>query len=164
MVTVSCKICSKKFIAKPSWIKNGYGKYCSRACGHKANRTGKIVPCSLCGTEVYKRQKALKGSQSGKLFCSKSCQTKWRNSEFKGEKHANWKEGLHAYRRIMTQSKKVQVCKLCKIVDFRVLAVHHVDENRKNNTIENLEWLCHNCHHLVHHYKVEQEKLMAIIV
>lgn len=164
MVSVSCKQCSKQFNAKPSWIKNGYGKYCSRTCSHISNRTGKIVHCFVCNKEVYKRPKALKGSKSGKLFCTKSCQTKWRNAEFVDEKHANWKGGLHAYRRMMLQSNKNQICTLCKTQDKRVLAVHHVDENRKNNTIENLQWLCHNCHHLVHHHPAEQAKFMAIIV
>jgi predicted HNH restriction endonuclease len=39
---------------------------------------------------------------------------------------------------------------------MRVLAVRHIDQNHKNNNVENLAWLCHNCHHLVHNDKVEQ--------
>lgn len=164
MVTVNCQNCTKEFNAKPSWIKNGYGKFCSRECGHIANRTGKLINCSICSKEVYKQGKALKGSKSGKFFCSKSCQTKWRNSEFIAERHPNWKGGLHAYRRIKRQSGDLQVCTLCQIDDKRVLAVHHLDQNRKNNTIENLAWLCHNCHHLVHHYKEGRGSLMAAMV
>lgn len=164
MVTVSCKLCDIQFNAKPSWIKNGQGKYCSRVCAHTAHRTGKIVRCATCDKETYKRPKAFNGTKSGKLFCTKSCQTKWRNAEFKDEKHPNWKGGMHAYRRIMKSGNTPQMCTLCKTKDTRVLAVHHVDENRKNNTIENLQWLCHNCHHLVHHHPKEQAKFMAIIV
>lgn len=164
MVTVVCKQCTKEFKAKPSWIKNGGGKFCSRSCAHAANRKGSVIHCFICSTQAYKQPKALNGSKSGKLFCSKSCQTKWRNAEFKDEKHTNWKGGLHAYRRMMTQSTKITICTLCKNSDKRVLAAHHVDENRKNNTIENLEWLCHNCHHLVHHYPEEHKRFMAIIV
>lgn len=164
MVQVYCKQCAKEFSAKPSWIKNGYGKYCSRDCSHASNRKGIMVECHICGTGSYKQLKALKGSESGKFFCTKSCQTKWRNSEFKEEKHTNWKGGTHAYRRIMKQSNKPPVCGLCKTTDVRVLAVHHLDENRKNNTIENLAWLCHNCHLLVHHYTDERDRFMAAIV
>lgn len=164
MVVVICKLCSKTFKAKPSWIKNGGGKFCSRACAHTSNRKGTMVSCFTCGSESYKQRRAINGSKSGKLFCSKSCQTKWRNTEFINEKHANWKGGLHAYRRIKTQSGDAEICTLCKISDKRILAVHHVDENRKNNTIENLQWLCHNCHHLVHHYPKERKVFMAIIV
>jgi 5-methylcytosine-specific restriction endonuclease McrA len=123
-----------------------------------------MVKCFICSKEIYKQSKALEGSKSGKLFCTKSCQTKWRNAEFKDEKHPNWKGGLYAYRRMMKQSSAPQMCTLCKIKDKRVLAVHHVDENRKNNNIDNLQWLCHNCHHLVHHHSNERERFMAAMV
>lgn len=59
------------------------------------------------------------------------------------------------YRSILTHSKVLAVCKLCKNKDKRVLAVHHLDRQRSNNKVENLLWLCHNCHHLVHHYNIE---------
>ncbi len=36
MVIVICKICKDKFYAKPSWLKNGGGKYCSKYCYNKA--------------------------------------------------------------------------------------------------------------------------------
>jgi 5-methylcytosine-specific restriction endonuclease McrA len=48
-----------------------------------------------------------------------------------------------------------QYCGRCKLVDKRVLAVHHKDKNRENNALSNLMWLCHNCHYLVHHDKSE---------
>ena len=32
---------------------------------------------------------------------------------------------------------------------------------RKNNSVSNLIWLCHNCHHLVHHYKNETKNFMV---
>lgn len=164
MVDVCCKQCQKPFKAKPSWIKNGYGVYCSKNCTWEARRLGKTMKCSTCGRQTYKQRKALKNSKSGKYFCSKSCQTKWRNTEFIEDKHANWKGGTHAYRRIMRQSNIPAICRLCKTKDKRILAVHHIDEDRKNNTVENLAWLCHNCHHLVHHYQAERRKFMATIV
>ncbi len=164
MITLSCPQCTKSFSIKPSRLKDGYVKYCSRTCAHKANRKGKLMECGICGKKSYKQLRALKASKSGKFFCGKSCQTIWRNKEFIEEKHANWKGGKHAYRRVMIQSDKQQVCGLCKTRDLRILAVHHLDEDRKNNAIENLFWLCHNCHHLVHYYPDEQEKFMATIV
>jgi hypothetical protein len=36
-----------------------------------------------------------------------------------------------------------------------MLAVHHLDEDRANNAVDNLVWMCHNCHHLIHHYPEE---------
>ncbi len=164
MPIVSCKKCAAEFYAKPSWLLKGHGKYCSAFCKHASDRKGKMVPCSICGKETYKQAKALRGSKSGKFFCSKSCQTKWRNTEFIEEKHANWKGGHYAYRRILRQSGRLELCGLCKITDTRVLAVHHIDHDHTNNTVENLAWLCHNCHHLVHHDRAEHRRFMAAIV
>ncbi len=164
MIKVTCKICSSTFEIKPSWITYGYGNYCSLACRNSAKKTGKYVPCYVCQKEIYKSGKAINGSKSGNLFCSKSCQTTWRNSHFSREKHPNYKNGDHSYRNILDKAKVPKVCSLCKTDDKRVLAAHHIDHNHFNNRVENLAWLCHNCHHLVHHHKNEHERFMAAIV
>ena len=65
---VNCKQCQKVFNAKPSWLKNGYGIFCSRPCKYAAFRIGKDIACSICGTVAYKKPKALNGSKSGKFF------------------------------------------------------------------------------------------------
>ena len=153
-----CKICSKKFYAKPYFLRLGHAKYCSKECQYQGAKTGKMVFCSICNKEVYKRGRALNNSKSGKLFCSKSCQTKWRNSFFVGPKHANWKNGSYEYKTILRRHKIPEICGVCKTKDSRVLATHHVDKNHRNNKLENLAWLCHNCHFLVHHYDVERKQ------
>lgn len=158
MPQVVCKICKNEFYTKPFWIKKGYGQYCSLTCKYKGTQTGKEIKCFICGTLSYKQGKDLKRSKSGKFFCSKSCQTKWRNEVFIGAKHANWKEGQYAYRSVLSRNKIEKICTLCRTKDFRVMAVHHIDKNRKNNVVSNLAWLCHNCHHLVHHHKTEALK------
>ena len=56
---------------------------------------------------------------------------------------------------LLLKNKVIYVCKICKCDDTRVLVVHHLDKNHKNNNIDNLVFLCHNCHHLVHHHKVK---------
>ncbi len=160
----NCKLCDTKFETKPSAVANGCGKYCSRECGHKAQRKGKDMECYLCGKYSYKSKTNLGRSKSGKFFCSKSCQTKWRNQEFAGPKHANWKGGRASYRELLERNNIPKICNLCKIGDERVMSAHHIDRNRKNNCVENLAWLCHNCHHLVHHHKDEQDKFMAVLV
>ena len=48
---------------------------------------------------------AIKKSKSGKYFCTKKCQTIWRNKIlYTGENHSNWKDGESAYRRILETS------------------------------------------------------------
>lgn len=164
MPTVQCKACTEKFYAKPSWIEKGNGKYCSLACYKKLKRTGQEFACATCGRVSYKKQVDIKRSKSGKFFCNKSCQTQWRNQLYIGSDHKNFTTGESSYRAVMERAKVPRVCRLCKAKDVRVLAVHHIDKNRKNNKITNLAWLCHNCHFLVHHYEGDREKFMAAMV
>jgi len=68
MPTVSCHQCAKSFQAKPSWLKKGHGKFCSAVCQYAYARKGKVIKCSICGEEAYKKLKALERSKSGKFF------------------------------------------------------------------------------------------------
>jgi hypothetical protein len=158
MPIVKCKLCSKEFYGKPYFLKNGWAKYCSPVCQYKGRKNGKIMSCDICGKKTYRALKKLTKSKSGKFFCSKSCQTIWRNQEFIGAKHHNWKTGLFTYRSVLLRNKVPKFCVLCKTKDKRVLAVHHIDKNRTNNHLLNLAWLCNNCHFLVHHYRDESLK------
>lgn len=163
MPSVICKICSEVFYAKPSWLKNGNGVYCSKDCQNKGRIKGAYILCFLCGEEAYKQKKALDRSKSGHYFCNRTCSTQWHNSEFKEEKHGNWKHGTFAYKRILERSDRHVACVLCTISDIDLLLVHHIDKNRKNNQLENLAWLCHNCHHLVHNYKESEERFQTFL-
>ena len=153
MPIVKCKLCEKEFYAKPSWLKNGWGKYCSSKCQYEAQKTGKFIACYICGKKTWKTPKQTDHSKSGKFFCGKSCQTLWRNKEFRGPRHHNWKGGKYIiHKSLLLENDIKAVCKLCKSKDERVLAVHHLDKNRKNNNVKNLVFLCQNCHHLVHYH------------
>ena len=156
----SCKFCKNNFYAKPSHLKQGFGIYCSASCHYQGARNGKTIECTVCGEKSYKAKKVLKRSKSGKFFCSKSCQTMWRNSVYIQEKHPNWKGGKYAYKSVLIRHNVPPICTLCSSKDERILAVHHIDKNRKNNKVENLAWLCHNCHRLVHCDRVEKQKFM----
>src|ERR1700741_4509274 len=118
-----CKACGESFHTKPSYVKNGWGKYCSTACARISLRNGKSVACFVCGKGTYKTLKALRNSKSRKWVCSKSCQTVWRNMEFRGEKHANYINGMFTYRGLLSRSNVAKECRLCKTKDLRVLAV-----------------------------------------
>lgn len=164
MPIVKCKICKSGFYAKPHWLRKGWGKYCSPKCQYEAQKNGKVVNCFICKREVYRPQQDLKNSKSKKYFCTKSCQTIWRNSMvYIGSKHPNWKDGASTYRDALLRSEVTQVCKMCKTRDQRLLAAHHLDHNKKNNSLDNLMWLCHNCHFLTHHYIDEREKLLELV-
>ncbi|MEK6841238.1 MAG: hypothetical protein AAB529_01120 [Patescibacteria group bacterium] len=156
MPIVKCKKCGKEFYAKPSWLKVGNGKFCSAKCQYESYKKGKFVACNICGRKTWKQPKQIDHSKSGKFFCSKSCQTLWRNKEFRGSRHHNWKGGEHIlHKSLLIENGTKSICKLCNCKDERVLAVHHLDKNRKNNDVKNLIFLCFNCHHLVHGHNIK---------
>jgi len=163
MPLTKCEICQKGFHVKPYFLKKGWGRFCSSVCQYKSYKTGAYVRCDTCGAKIYKNQSNLKHSISKKYFCGKSCQTKWRNRQYLGEKHLQWKNGKSVYRDILVRNGINPRCLLCKLRDKRILAVHHVDKNRSNNKLENLAWLCHNCHHLVHHDKLEKQRFQSLL-
>jgi hypothetical protein len=149
----SCTLCSTSFYAKPNWIKRGHGKYCSRACHYEAQKTGEYILCDRCGKEVWKTKREIKKAKTKTYFCSKNCMLEYWNSYRSGSKHPNWIEGRYVeYRKLLYQKNEKPVCARCHKEDERVLLAHHLDENRKNNVLSNLVWLCYNCHYLVHNY------------
>jgi len=159
---VSCFICSKEFYSKLSWLKKGKGKFCSVACSSFSKKRGKNVKCFICEKEIYKSLKDLKNSKSKNYFCSKKCSLLWNNSLHFGDNSVNWKGGRFSYKKIIERTGLPKICFLCEKDDIKILSVHHLDQNRSNNDIKNLVWLCQNCHFLIHHYSREKQKLLDI--
>ncbi len=154
MVIITCKVCEKKFKGKNWHLKRGWGKCCSKKCRDESFKKGKFVNCDTCGKKIWRTPKHFRYSKSGKFFCNKSCQALWRNKVYSGSSHALWIDGSSTYRKKMLESGRPAMCKLCKKKDRRVLQVHHKDGNDQNYEIDNLIWLCVNCHHLVHCHDV----------
>jgi len=153
MTYVKCKICQKEFYAKPRHLKIGWSKYCSIACRTQSQFKGKYLNCDYCGKPVYRRPADLEKSSSQKYFCNRACHCAWENVNRRNLENApNWNGGETIYRIIMDRAGTQKECAKCKIKDKRLLVVHNKDQNRKNNDIANLEYLCRNCHYLVHFY------------
>jgi|SRR3989344_975662 len=155
MPIVLCKVCRKEFYAKPSQRRRGWGRFCSSLCQYKSYLTGKLVKCGICDKKIWRTPQDVRRSKSGKFFCGKKCQTLWRNREFSGPRHSQWKNGESIeYRERLINSGAKWICRRCHLRDKRVLVVHHLDKNRRNSSIQNLVWLCSNCHFLVHQHNV----------
>lgn len=151
MLKKKCRVCSKKILVKRFHALKGWGKYCSKKCQAKAQYSGHWIACDYCGKEIYRTPKDFKRSKSSKFFCSVSCHCSWENENRRcGENAPNWVAGQNVYRRLLERTGIAKRCNHCGINDRRVLAVHHRDRDRRNNKIENLEWLCMNCHRIEH--------------
>lgn len=95
-----CLTCGKEFYVKKSKIKEGRGKYCSRACKYKAHGEkfrgenhprwigeDEVIKCEQCGEEFKARP------WLHKRFCSKKCKYEYTKIIFSGENNPSWKGG-----------------------------------------------------------------------
>ena len=105
--------------------------------------------CPICGTKFTTG----KDSPREKITCSHSCA----NSYFRsGVNNPNWKENSYRTTCFHFHKKECIVCGENKIVE-----VHHLDENNKNNSPNNLIPLCPTHHQYWHsRYKEEIEQIV----
>lgn len=109
------------------------------------------VNCAKCNLEIDRNPSVIKRSITGNVYCSRSCANSMSNTLFKsGENHPNYINGEGSYRKRKLKISKEQKCENCGEDNICVLQVHHMDGNRKNNSIDNLKLLCANCHLIEH--------------
>lgn len=109
------------------------------------------VNCLICNKEINRHPSQIKRSKCGKIYCSRSCANSENNKLRKGNKNPNFKTGISIYRKTKLEVEDNK-CFDCSNGDYRVLEVHHIDGNRKNNNLDNLVILCANCH-LIRHFE-----------
>lgn len=152
MLDIKCELCGKEFKRKKSQVLLAKKHYCSIRCQNLDKKKGAIIECCVCGKKAYKKNKDINNSNNKKFFCDVKCSNKWLGSKKREQNHPNWINGKSSYKNILKRVDPMGVCNLCGEKDLRVLAVHHIDQNRDNNNLSNLAWLCHNCHFLVHNH------------
>ena len=58
--------------------------------------------------------------------------------------------------RLIVNGLKENKCEICGITEWQnkpiTIQLHHIDGNRDNNTLENLQMLCPNCHSQTHNF------------
>lgn len=136
-ITINCKICGVLFSHISARCNKA--KYCSKTC-YKKSQIGK-------GTTIYKCQHCDKSFHSyrrlGRKYCSRSCNGKANSSV--------WKPKFTTVRKQMIKKNMIKKCEKCGYSkEPSILGVHHIDEDRNNNNLDNLQVLCPNCHSLTH--------------
>ena len=110
-----------------------------------------ILQCATCGKDVEKSPSIVKRSKTGNVYCNKTCAVSNNNKLFKKwENHPQYRNGLRSYRTIKFSSVEEPKCERCGFDNTLALEVHHKDRDRKNNSLDNLEILCCNCHAIEH--------------
>ena len=124
-----CINCSKELLP-PKGRKNiGDKKYCNNSCQHEYQ------------TKV-KMQDFLEGKYVGKLL------------QFRNSGDGEWT------RRLLTKEKGYK-CACCGVNSWQgkdiTLEVNHIDGDASNNILENLEFLCPNCHAQTDTYRAKNK-------
>ncbi len=146
-IKLQCIICNNVWESSPqnciyaSKIRNGRCQYCYKKECEKKNYT---LYCANCGKKIARTECEVQKNKSGFFYCSKECGNKHKNkirysNKNKIDEYKNYRlKAFHIYE---------HKCALCEWdEDERVLEVHHINENRKDNSIENLIILCPICH------------------
>ena len=86
-----CEQCGKEFKVKPSRIKYGGGKYCSKDCWNKKQSKKIEKICEICGKKIMVSPSRIRDNK--KYFCSIKCKGLWLSENFKKNINPNWKGG-----------------------------------------------------------------------
>ena len=159
-ITLKCMECGYEWSTSPTSVL--YDDYKHR-CPNCGVRKGKTVNCAYCGKEIYRTPYQLEKSISGFYYCSKSCGNKHKNQLREESGEWNYSSGYRK-KAFKTFPHKCYVCGWDE--DERILEVHHKDENRSNNNIDNLVILCPLCHRKITlgYYKLIDNKLISVDV
>jgi len=154
-VKINCDACGKEFWQPKFRFLLGKHHFCSRKCIAVFDKQQRVkLLCATCGKEFAKAHNRLKHSKSGIHFCSRKCKDKAQRISGRVEimpAHYGRGHGISHYRK-MALDKYGKVCAHCGYHEYeKGLEVHHIDGNRKHNTLENLIVLCALCHCLVSH-------------
>ena len=139
----NCSVCGRSIYRRPFQLKQSNGKaYCGQNCYGISCRNEK--PCVICGNPIM--------SSLNKKTCSRSCSNTYRA----GIKYkiGRPKDKVDYYRGLKLRLlQRTKICERCGYNKIEILQIHHKDRDRRNNSLENLELICPNCHFEEHHLK-----------
>jgi hypothetical protein len=152
---IKCAQCNKEFHPHD---KNK--KYCSQECFNEYNSNRRIVNCEKCG-DPFKRW------STTHKYCSNECKgldnMGENNATFKGylTNNGDYKRYSHdhpqypseyVHRVVWFEAHKGEHCNRC---ENEVEHIHHIDRDKGNNELINLEGLCATCHAKEHSQESE---------
>lgn len=124
--------------------------------------------CNLCNvekelSEFYKHPKAKDGLQGRCKSCVKEVAKSWQKEYIKTAKGREWIRSKGSLKKRPYLVHRKDKCRRCGFIPENdcQLTVDHIDRNRNNNSVGNLQTLCHNCHNLKSWVEiVEPDKLL----
>ena len=130
--------CGASFYA-PSYATQ---RYCSTECAHRWQRGPKecvSLTCAFCGRSFERGRTKVRSKLS---FCNRKCKASAQRLSSGILKVARYKDGRFSYRARAFQELGAR-CAICGYdEDERMLDVDHIDGDRSNNDMANLQVLC----------------------
>lgn len=150
---INCKTCKKELLISKYRKHCGYCQSCNcKRLSEKViikddelyiieaglKRRAKEIICVICDRKLNVRK------SSRQKYCQK-CSAKTAAKRRIGK--SSIRKNLRGYRKIALEffKEECQCCKVNKYID-----IHHIDKNKKNNSLENLLPLCKRCHMKLH--------------
>lgn len=152
-IELKCLHCGRSHFKLECQLTRGRGKYCSRKCAVDAGKNDVKAACFRCGSEFFKKACEMDCEKS---FCSVACYREYRAEKMKDTTYKKI-DGRHEHRIIVESI-------LGRKLSAREI-VHHMDENKHNNSLDNLALLPNQrIHALVHFapHKVDIEKYRLV--
>lgn len=141
--------CGKTFYVPLSRL--AQRKHCSSACTSESRKKQVQVRCETCGTLFTRKASRLKVSKSRLYFCSRRCKDVAQSLDgipAIQPSHYGKGNGMHDYRERALRYYG-PCCQSCGYLrNTEMIDVDHIDGNRLNNDITNLQVLCVWCHAL----------------
>ena len=152
IITVKCLKHNHIFETKYENVRRDNRKHhiCPICQEEDKNRDKIKCICDYCGKEFLRTPSKLEKSKSGLHFCSRECkdnaQRMGSGKDFDNMRPDHYGTTTKNYREkaFKEYSHECAVCGYNE--DKDILEVHHIDENRENNEIDNLIILCPICH------------------
>lgn len=142
-----CGVCFKDF-----WVplhRFERAKVCSTQCRTNNNRKLEKYSCAHCNKENFRNPSKLSKSisKSGLFFCNRECKETAQIIGGIREIMPNHYGTVGLDYRSKAFREFGCICKKCGYKETtRMLDVDHIDSNRQNNNIDNLQVLCVWCH------------------
>jgi hypothetical protein len=128
-VSLTCVQCGKAFELLECQMGRGRGRFCSKACGGLAKRTGSELFCAWCDATFYRHPSEQDMGKRVNQFCSRPCYMAWRAANRSPRTYPKIGQ-THTHRLV------------AETVLGRPLAagevVHHIDLNKHNCDPSNL--------------------------
>jgi hypothetical protein len=144
LVLSRCLQCDKDL-----WLpqhKLGKTKTCSVECRRLYGSKEQAFACAQCGNLVLRTPSKIRASKSGLVFCTRACKDQAQKiGGIKDIQPDHYGEALQ-YRALARRTLSPECTKCGYKESKKMLDVDHIDSDRSNNSIDNLQVLCVWCH------------------